>query len=550
MPLGRKPKGNNMQTHDLVQGTLEWHTYRRNHFNASDAPAMLGASPYKSRDELLHELSTGLTKSVDSSTQSRFDEGHRAEALARPVAEEIAGTEFYPVVGSEGRFSASFDGLNMMGDLAFEHKSLNDEIRACKTTGDLPLLYTSQMEQQLMVSGAGACLFLATKWQGDNLVEKVHFFYESNPEIRQKLIDGWAQFEKDLADYKPVEIIEMPKAEAIKALPSLSIQIRGEVVASNLPEFKAGAEQLIASIKTELVTDDDFANAKEMVKFLKDAEDNIALTKTAAIGQTASIDELMRTMDYIAEQCRQKRLTLDKLVKTEEDARKLEIVRNAATAHDAYIQHLNDEIKPIKLGIAVANFGDAIKGKKTLKSMHDAVNTMLANCKIEADAMARDYRAKLAWCKTNAEGYGFLFTDIQQIITKPMDDFQLVVKTRIDDHKRLEAEKEAKIKADAEEAARAKLAAEESEKAKQVAQTVQPAVAEVTTNTQSVDASHKLEAGDGGATPLNPAKPKQSRPTDDEIIDALTLTFRVHESKVIEWLLDMDLNEASRKLAA
>ncbi|MDA8260221.1 MAG: hypothetical protein M0Z99_32085 [Betaproteobacteria bacterium] len=41
----------------------------------------------------------------------------------------------------------------------------------------------------------------------------------------------------------------------------------------------------------------------------------------------------------------------------------------------------------------------------------------------------------------------------------------------------------------------------------------------------------------------------QKRPTDDAIIDAICLAFRVHESKAIEWLLDMDLDAASERLA-
>jgi hypothetical protein len=45
--------------------------------------------------------------------------------------------------------------------------------------------------------------------------------------------------------------------------------------------------------------------------------------------------------------------------------------------------------------------------------------------------------------------------------------------------------------------------------------------------------------------PVTPTK----RPTDDEIISALALCFRVHESKVIEWLLDMDLAEATDWMA-
>lgn len=44
--------------------------------------------------------------------------------------------------------------------------------------------------------------------------------------------------------------------------------------------------------------------------------------------------------------------------------------------------------------------------------------------------------------------------------------------------------------------------------------------------------------------PIPPAK----RPTDDEIIAALALHFRMHEFKVIEWLLDMDLDEATERM--
>lgn len=46
-----------------------------------------------------------------------------------------------------------------------------------------------------------------------------------------------------------------------------------------------------------------------------------------------------------------------------------------------------------------------------------------------------------------------------------------------------------------------------------------------------------------------PVVHKPTRPTDDEIIDALSLHFRVHESKVIEWLLSMDLQAASARMA-
>ena len=86
-----------MKSHNLIQGTPEWHAYRAEHFNASDAPAMMNCSSYKTRTELLNEFKTGLTQEIDAATQRRFNDGHRFEELARPLAENIMGEDLYQV---------------------------------------------------------------------------------------------------------------------------------------------------------------------------------------------------------------------------------------------------------------------------------------------------------------------------------------------------------------------------------------------------------------------------------------------------------------------
>lgn len=50
----------------------------------------------------------------------------------------------------------------------------------------------------------------------------------------------------------------------------------------------------------------------------------------------------------------------------------------------------------------------------------------------------------------------------------------------------------------------------------------------------------------GGGSLRAPAQP--TRPTDEALIEVLSLHYRVHESKVIEWLLEMDLIGASNRL--
>lgn len=433
-----------MQIHDLKQGSNEWHAYRAAHFNASDAPAMLGCSPYLSRNELLQVRATGMAKEVDAGTQGRFDDGHRFEKLARGPAEDIVGAELYPVTGSLGEFSASFDGITMAGDVVWEHKTLNKDIRAAESAAHLGLHYRVQMEQQLLVSGAERCLFLATKWDSnDNLVEQKHFWYEPDEMLRGEIIAGWAQFAADLAAYAPTEYAAKPAAEPIMQLPALAIHIKGEVTLSNLPAFKEKADRFIASIKTDLLTDEDFANAEATIKFCDGAEKSLKLARASAIAQTASIDDLMRTIENIEDRLAEKRLLLTRTVKDKKELLKAGILNKAKLDFAEHVAALEVEIAPIRLVYQARDFAGAMKNKRTLATLHDAVDTEMANAKISIDALAKAVRARLTWYKDAAAGHEFLFADLQTVIQKADDDFKLAVQSRIDAHK-------AKVAADAE----------------------------------------------------------------------------------------------------
>ena len=103
-----------MKTHNLTANTTEWLAYRadQNRHNASEAAAMMGMDPNCKRSELLRAKHVGLSREFSDFMQRRvLDEGHRFEALARPLAEDIIGETLYQFVGSDGWDSASFDGL-------------------------------------------------------------------------------------------------------------------------------------------------------------------------------------------------------------------------------------------------------------------------------------------------------------------------------------------------------------------------------------------------------------------------------------------------------
>lgn len=432
-----------MKIHQLVQGTPEWHAHRATHFNASDAPAMMGCSPYKTRQQFLHERATGIVAEVDAGTQRRFDDGHRFEALARPLAEKIIGDELYPLTGSEGKLSASFDGLTLMNEVAFEHKSLNDSLREAikdDACGDLlPLHYRVQMQQQCMVSGCEKVLFMATKWDGDQLVEERHTWYYPDECLAAEIRLAWAQFEADLAAYVPPDVAPpAPTGRAPETLPALRIEVTGAVTASNLDAFKQHALNVFKGINRELKTDSDFANAEQTVKWCGDVEERLSAAKQHALSQTESIDALFRTIDDISAEARRVRLDLDKLVKARKESIRGEIVAEGVTALRDHIDGLNALLGQPYMPSIAADFGAAIKGKKNLDSMRDAVATTLANAKIEANKVAGRIQQNM---KALAEvGDKASFPDAATLVLKAADDLQAIIAQRVaETDRRLEA---------------------------------------------------------------------------------------------------------------
>lgn len=450
-----------MQVHNLIQGSPAWLAYRSTHFNASDAPAMMNCSPYKTRTQLLNERKTGLTPEIDDHTQRIFDNGHRFEELARPLAEKLLGEDLFPVTGSVGELSASYDGLTMDEGIAWEHKTLNDQLRSVNSIEELPRHYRVQMEQQLLVSGAMKCLFMATKWDNDELVDEKHFEYTSDAKLRDDIIFGWEQFKADLESHEVKVVVELPKAEVILDLPAVIVQIKGELTLCNLDDVRPKFDSFLANAIRVMETDEDFALAEAQSKMGREVARRCLATAKGVVDQTSSISEVTRELELYAAQFNATALSQEKAVKTQKEARKVAIMNEAVTAYISYKALVEVEIHPIRLITAAPDFAGAMKNKRTIASLQDAVASELANAKIEIDAVARAVRINLLLL-LKSDDYRFLFNDIQTIIYQDADHFKLTVENRLESHKRAEAEKleaqrlrieaEAKRKAEADQA--------------------------------------------------------------------------------------------------
>jgi len=453
----------NRITHECLQGSQEWLDLRAHYFTASELAAAAGESKYQKRGDLLKAKATGIAEDIDAAKKRLFDAGHAAEAAARPIVEAMIGKELFPVTMScevDGLpLLASLDGIDMLGDDIWENKLLNDSLKSDVLQGRLSPHYAYQIEQQLLVSGAGRCFFTTSDGTPEGTFG---MWYESDPGLRRNIVSIWKQFAADLANYQHTEAVPAAVAEAIDDLPALTVQLVGQVTASNLDSFKTAVTARIQAINTTLVTDADFATADKMVKFLDDGEKRLDLVKAQALAQTESIDQLFRTIDSLKAEMRSKRLTLDKLVKAEKENRKNEIVREAQLAFNEHYNALADRVG-IAFSLAHVGFSDSIKGLKSLDSMRDKVSVALANAKIEANAVADRIDANRKAMGDHAS----LFHDFTSVCTKATDDFAALVAMRVAqqkeaDDKRLAAERE-RIRAEEQAKAQRESAAKQQE---------------------------------------------------------------------------------------
>ena len=320
----------------------------------------------------------------------------------------------------------------------------------------------------------------------------------------------------------------------------------------------------------------------------------LMLAKDAMLEQTITIGAAARMIDAWHEDLRITALKLEKDVEREKDAKKLAIISASALAYRAHVESLEAETRPIPLNVPKPDFAVVMKGKRLVSAWQDAVNTVLANAKIEADAVAKDIRAKQAWFFQNDNdpscvSWMFLFSDLQQIIYKPMNDFKLLVTTRIEAHKKADAEKIERIRVEEETKATAKAKAEQdvilaAERVKMEAEVKAKVEAEQRAHAEyeagmiaeqekiaalqkTLDRGEEIEAAaveerrkqapvmaklssPTVAQVLASAKAEvNSRPTDEAIVDALSILFRVSGFTVIEWLLEMDIEAVGERIA-
>lgn len=570
-----------MKVLNLVIGSPEWKEIRGKYKVASEAPAMMGADPNFKRSDLLRLKSTGIEREINEWVQAFvFKKGHETEAKARPIAEARLGDNLYPlciVNEVEGlQVLASYDGITSpMYDLHWEHKQFNKELFATvQAEGELPPKIYWQLEHQLLVNGNDLCLFAVSDGTETNYAEME---YHSRPERRAQLIAGWKLFDKDLAAYVPEEIQPVVVGEVIKDLPALHVEVVSEVRKSNLAVYRANMLDFVANINEDLQTDQDFATAKNVVKFLEDKEKELATITKKILDGSDSTSELMRSLTQLHETMRTKRLALNTLVTTEEQNRKAEVIIALKSEWHEYYAQLNSELPAnAKMPEISPDFAKAVKARKTLATYKEAARNELVRAKIEADNWKDHIADNLAMVNALAAEHMFLFNDLHSLLLKDKEALEAIAKNRINEHKikdeakikaaadRIAAENERKRKEDEDKRIAAE-AAEASRKAQEAPRAPTP------TATPARAASVTAAPVQGRLIPASPAPTQTATPAmsdrrtstvsyslhkqapmaklsppDSDIITAVAIAFNVDNATALDWIANINIAEARR----
>ena len=550
-----------MVTVDVKTGSKEWHEHRAKYFNASDAPAVLGKGKM-SREELLDKYK-GYQEEVSDFTQKIFNKGHELEADALYYAELEVGDDLYPLIGVNGTLSASFDGITLDERIIYEHKTLNAEIKQSGAT----LAHKIQVQQQFMVSGAYRCLFLATNGVDEHYQE----WLEPDLELQEQIKNGWELFSIDLEHHEIKQKNEAPVTVAVLELPSVIIQVKGELTLCNISDVRPVFDKFLQDATVNLVTDNDFAIAEAESKKARDIAKRCIATEKNVIDQTASISEVTRELRMYADKFNALALQQENAVKTQKDNIKIALLNKSTAEFGIFIKTLNDGIKPIYLKTQQPNFMEAMKGKRTISSLEDAIVFELSKCQSIAVAAAALIGANLKEIAAASE-YKFLLNDFDSLVLMDIEHLKMTIDTRIRDHRAAEAQRIIDIEAAALKKAQEDLLESEREKIRLEVLADQKAVelekertwmeeeaklqldAEFVRKTaSSIEqcAQYADSAADRNAELAGAAKIRQQaddiekslKPTDAEILASIVFYFNCSQETACMWLRGLDINK-------
>ena len=240
-----------MRLVDIRQRTPEWERWRSEGVTASEAPIVLGVSPYKTPWRLWAER-VGLVRPEDLSGNPHVKRGVALEDTARQAFEARFGTLLLPVCGESDThpvLRASFDGITDQGSpVELKAPSQGTWAELCRERESAPAfrLYYPQLQHQLYVAGAELG-WLAFYFAGELEVFEVRRDEPLLVTLLERALAFWeAVTTRREPERDPARDLYVPSGEALAHWTALAAEYRA------LAEVAEGHEQALTAVKGAL----------------------------------------------------------------------------------------------------------------------------------------------------------------------------------------------------------------------------------------------------------------------------------------------------------
>lgn len=144
----------------IEQRSAEWFSLRRKKIGASDAPIIMGVSPFKTQYQLYNEKMFGMEE--DQSLHMK--RGIELEPKAREAFEKQSGILIDPIVAQSDSHEwqiASLDGMDFNRTIIVEIKCPGEKTHKIAKEGKIPDHYYPQLQHQMAVTGIDRAIYFS-----------------------------------------------------------------------------------------------------------------------------------------------------------------------------------------------------------------------------------------------------------------------------------------------------------------------------------------------------------------------------------------------------
>lgn len=194
----------------MLQNSPEWHQLRKKHLGASDAPVVMGVSPWKTPLQLWEEK-LGLRKEPGDNTAMKY--GRDMEEPARQAYERHTNILVTPEVifhPTKKFMMASLDGISFDRKIILEVKNANEEDHEAAKKGKVPEKYYPQLQHQLDCEPA-SMLHYWSFHKGKGVLVEV----ERNNDYIKTLVEEEECFWQHVVDFEAPELLAKDYRELI-----------------------------------------------------------------------------------------------------------------------------------------------------------------------------------------------------------------------------------------------------------------------------------------------------------------------------------------------